>query len=84
MVDQACGIPDDWEPPPRVLLRCTKCGKTKDAAQDATDPPNTAEIHMLCPECAGGDFSLIDYFDKQGRQIDLEGKPMRRSSKGDV
>lgn len=69
MVDRACGIPDDWVPPPRVTLECSRCGKKKDVAMDATDPPGTARIRMLCPECAKGDRSMIDYFDKNGKQL---------------
>ena len=69
MVDRACGIPDDYEPPPRVTLECHKCGKTKDAEMDKTDPPGTAKVRMLCPACANGDFSMIDYFDKNGKQL---------------
>jgi hypothetical protein len=61
-----------------VNLECTGCGRKRSAERDATDPPGTALIKMLCPECAKGDRSLIDYFDKGGRQIDLEGKPMLR------
>jgi hypothetical protein len=70
------GVPDDHKPPPRVMLECTRCKRTKSAALDATDPPGCATIKMLCPECSKGDFSLVDYFDNDGRQIDLEGKPM--------
>ena len=79
MVDRACGIPDDYEPPARVTLECGKCKRTKSAPLDPTDPPGTARISMLCPECAGGDHSLVDYFDAGGRQIDLEGHPMSRT-----
>jgi hypothetical protein len=52
-----------------IKLECTGCGKTKSAAKDDTDPQGTAKIRMLCPECAAGDFSMIDYFDKDGRQL---------------
>jgi hypothetical protein len=52
-----------------VLLQCGKCGLEKPAPLDPTDPPATARIKTLCPECAGGDFSLVDYFDKSGAQI---------------
>jgi hypothetical protein len=75
-----CGTPRDVGCDCWVELHCTKCGKNKMAQRDPTDPPGTAKVKMLCPECAGGDRSLIDYFDKLGRQIDLEGKPMRVSS----
>lgn len=80
MVDRACGIPDDYEPPPRVTLRCPMCKREKDAAIDPTDPPGTKLVLTQCPECVGGDFSTVDYFDSNGRQIDLHGKPMKNSS----
>ena len=69
MVDRACGLPDDWQPSPRVMLECSSCKRTKSAEVDPTDPPGTAKIVMLCPECAKGDFSMIEYFDKDGKQI---------------
>lgn len=68
-VDRACGIPDDWEPPARITLRCPKCKKEKDAALDPTDPPGTVLVLTQCPECVGGDFGTVDYFDKDGKQI---------------
>jgi hypothetical protein len=42
------GVPDDHKPPPRVMLECTRCKRTKSAALDATDPPGCATIKMLC------------------------------------
>ncbi len=69
MVDRACGVPDDWEPPARVMLVCTQCHRAKDAELDPTDPPGTAKVVMLCPECARGDFSMIYYYDKDGKQL---------------
>lgn len=80
IVDRACGIPDDYEPPPRVTLECSGCKRTKDAAMDPTDPTGTARVVMRCPECAGGDFSMVDYFNKDGQQIDLEGKVIAPAS----
>ena len=52
-----------------VTLECGKCGVENLAPLDPTDPPGTARIKTLCPECAGGDFSLVDYFDKDGKQL---------------
>lgn len=57
-----------------VRLWCPHCKREMRVALDRTDPPNTAEVHAACPECA--DSELTDYFDEQGRQIDLEGRPM--------
>ena len=52
-----------------VLLECPKCGDAKTVERDGTDPPGTAKVRTLCPECCGGDFSEINYFDCAGRQI---------------
>jgi hypothetical protein len=52
-----------------VTLRCTGCKKEHRAEADPTDPPGTALIRLLCPECNGGDFSMIEYFDKSGKQL---------------
>jgi hypothetical protein len=76
MVDRACGVPDDYEPPPRVLLECPGCRKTKNIALDQTDPPGTARVLTQCPECVKGDFSSVEYFNAKGQQIDLDGKPI--------
>lgn len=69
MVDRACGIPEGWEPPARVTLRCPKCKREKDAAIEPTDPKGTTLVVTQCPECVGGDFSTVDYFDKDGKQL---------------
>lgn len=71
MVDEACGVPADYVPPPRVTLECNVCSKTKSVPIDPTDPPGTAKVRMPCPECAKGDRVMIDYFDKDGKQIGL-------------
>lgn len=52
-----------------VTLKCNKCGMSRLTTLDESDPPGTARVECLCPECAGGDFSLINYFDKNGKQI---------------
>jgi hypothetical protein len=69
MVDQACGIPDDYESPPQVTLRCPKCKKEKQAALDPTDLPGTAVVLTQCPECVGNERSSVYYFDKSGKQL---------------
>lgn len=56
-----------------VTLQCPKCGTKKGAPLDPTDPPGTKTVRMLCPECCGGDFSLVDYFDKDGHQLLVDG-----------
>lgn len=52
-----------------VTLRCSKCRVEKLTEKEASDPEGTAVVLTLCPECAGGDFSLVDYFDKDGKQL---------------
>lgn len=69
MIDQACGVPPGWKGRPHVTLFCHKCNKTKRVPKDDTDPPNTARVETLCPECCGGDFSEVLYFDASGKQI---------------
>ena len=65
MIDEACGVkPGDF-----VTLVCNGCGQRKRAPKDETDPKDTAEVHVRCPKCNGGDFDLIEYFDAHGRQI---------------
>ena len=64
-----CGKPKNQGCACWVLLECGGCGKKKYAERDETDPKGTERIRMLCPECAKGDCSLIDYFDKNGRQL---------------
>lgn len=74
MVDRACGLAPGWEnrlePREWVMLECPSCSKTKIAQKDETDPPGTAKVRAHCPECArGGKDGLIDYFDKDGKQL---------------
>jgi hypothetical protein len=57
-----------------VMLRCPHCGRTMEVDPDPTDPPGTAVVSSTCDRCPD-DATIIDYFDAQGRQIDLEGNP---------
>lgn len=52
-----------------VRLECPKCGDAKIVERDDTDPPATAKVHTLCPECCGGDFSEVAYYRRDGTQI---------------
>jgi hypothetical protein len=61
--------PDDAPLSETVTLECPKCGKAKKVARDTTDPPTAARVRVACPECNGGDFELIDYFDADGNQV---------------
>lgn len=65
----ACGVSSKIGCGCFVNLQCGGCGAAKRVQKDPTDPEGTATVKMLCPDCAGGDFSLIDYFDKDGRQL---------------
>lgn len=81
MIDAAvscvkCGTPgvgtcDCW-----VKLECPSCRRWKWADRDNTDPPGTRRVRAVCDRCPK-DAAVIDYFDAQGRQIDLEGRPIR-------
>lgn len=52
-----------------VRMKCHKCGRSESVARDDSDPPGTAEVWTLCPECCGGDFAEVMYFDRDGKQI---------------
>lgn len=52
-----------------VRLKCPKCGRKRMTERDDSDPPATVEVRTLCPECCGGDFSEVLYFDRHGEQI---------------
>lgn len=63
--------------PTTVALTCPACSRVTQIAPDRTDPPNTARVSILCDRCDdGGGWPEANYFDAQGRQIDLEGRPM--------
>jgi hypothetical protein len=36
---------------------------------DDFDPPGTAVVELLCPECNSGDFASPAYFDAQGNEL---------------
>jgi hypothetical protein len=55
--------------PEMVILECPQCGGIGTSKQNPTDPDGTAKVRMLCPECAKGDFSLVSYFDANGKQL---------------
>ena len=66
LVDRAKGIPTH---PDSILLHCIACGRRKQARRDPTDPPGTAVVQARCPECVGGDFDEVLYFDASGKHI---------------
>ena len=72
LIDRACGIPDNEAPPTPITLHCIACGRKQRARRDPSDLPGTAVVQARCPECVGGDFDEILYFDAQGKQI-MEG-----------
>jgi hypothetical protein len=78
MIDAACGVPDGarFEKRDTITLSCPKCERTKTAARDKTDPPNTATVMLTCPACHdAGDFQDVTYYNSRGEQIDLAGNP---------
>jgi hypothetical protein len=59
-----------WE---EITLRCPKCKRTKQAAQDPSDPTGTAVVEVTCDRCDdGGGFPEIHYYDAKGRWFDGE------------
>ena len=58
-----------------VTLECRHCGRTKRSWPDRSDPPNTAKVVSTCDQCPE-DAAIVDYYDKDGRQIDDQGNPM--------
>jgi hypothetical protein len=61
-----------------IGLFCPGCKLRMTVARQDYDPPQATELHMLCPECCGGDFSSLDYFDKDGKSV--SGEPPDRDS----
>lgn len=76
MIDAACGLEPKQRRRLTVIMECPVCGRTKEARIDKSDPPNTAKVRAVCNECPD-DAAMVDYFDEAGRQIDLNGTPMR-------
>lgn len=58
-----------------VTLECPGCKRTKQVQSEDTDPPNTAKVVFMCDRCPE-DAAIIDYFDAEGRQINLDGRPL--------
>jgi len=69
MIDQACRVIDIEAAPAMVTLRCPECHRTLRVRKDPSDPPRTVIVQARCPECVGGDFDEVLYFDKAGKQL---------------
>lgn len=81
MVDKACGFDRAAaEKRPTVTLRCPKCEATKVADVDPTDPPGTAVVEVQCPECVGGDFDEVIYYNAAGEQLGLDPPQQQRDA----
>jgi hypothetical protein len=52
-----------------IPLLCYECGFAVLTPRQPTDYPEAVRIETLCPECAGGDFSEVFHYDRQGRHI---------------
>lgn len=68
--------PRGWNLRRGITLVCPGCGKKQAGSRDPTDPPRTAVVTIICPDCDDGDFHEASYFDAAGAQIDLNGRPM--------
>lgn len=75
-IDRATGNPGLRWVRRSVMLECRHCERRQPAPMDETDAPGTARVVCVCDRCPQEDNGLIDYFDAQGRQLDLEGRPM--------
>lgn len=73
MIDQATGYKPEPPPEGKIRLYCRQCGRSQYVDKDETDPPNVAIIDVDCPDCNDGDRELVDYFNAEGHQIDLDG-----------
>ncbi len=62
------GNPSDLVPV-MVTMRCPQCKRTQSAPADKSDPEGTSVVRCLCPECCGGDFSEVSYFDASGNAL---------------
>ena len=69
---ESCGPYDESDDEAMVMLRCPNCHRAQQVARDATDPPETAIVQVRCPECVGGDFDEVLYFDVHGCQLGWE------------
>lgn len=56
-----------------VRMECPRCGRTRVAQSDPSDPPGTAVVQAICNECPGPrmDELPVAYFDREGRQIGM-------------
>lgn len=59
----------------KVILECPHCGRTMNSCADKTDPPGTVKVVSTCDKCPE-DAAIVDYFNAEGKQIDLEGNPL--------
>ena len=66
--------------PAAVTLECYR-RRTMVVARDATDPPNVARVRCRCDRCDDGDHDMTDYFDAQGRQINVDGEVMSHGAR---
>lgn len=67
MIDEACGIPDDYVDN-SVTLACRICKKKKYARRVDSDPEGTKAVVMTCPDCGGSTLPL-EYFAEDGTKI---------------
>lgn len=52
-----------------IRLWCPKCYRSTLSAREEHDYPEARLIVMHCPECVGGDFDELVYFDEAGNHV---------------
>ena len=72
MIDAACGYVGGSDCR-FVQLRCPRCKRTKRVRRHSSDPPNCATLEFACPQCNPTDDEMVDYYDENGHQINLDG-----------
>jgi len=63
-----------------ITLRCPKCKRARTVEREDYDPKNCAVIECSCDRCNHFDSSTVDYFDAEGRQINLDGELITTAS----
>jgi phage FluMu protein Com len=76
MIDAACGVtetPTGGSDRRFVQLRCPRCKRSKRVRRDPSDPPNCATLEFACPKCNPTNDEMVDYYDADGDQINVDG-----------
>ena len=79
MINQACGVPKGWTPPPAkplpLVIRCPVdgCGREKPCRRLSHDPKNTAVVVYPCPAHGKRRAEVLPrYLDTAGAEIEVQ------------